>query len=171
MLRIEQLSRNHDRQGFDCGVPALNDYLRRTARQHIEKGLSITSVLTREEDPQRILGFYTLTFCEIEPASLPLKSGKGLPAHRLPAIRLGRLAVSASEQGKGHGKALLMEAVRDTATASAKAGGIALVVDAKDNAAAAFYRRYGFEPLPDLALQLFMSMDLVRAAVALMASR
>jgi GNAT superfamily N-acetyltransferase len=166
--RILQLSKRHDRDGFDCGIGALNEFLRRTARQHIEKGLSVTSVLVSDSQPDRILGYYTLVFVEVEPAQLPSLVAKPLPAHRVPAIKLARLAVATSEQGKGVGAALLAEAMRDAVSATNRAGGIALFVDAKDDRAAAFYRRYGFTPLPDLPLQLMMPIKQVAQFVEML---
>ena len=168
MDRIVRLSKKHDRDGFDCGVGALNDFLRRTARQHIEKGLSVTSVSVSDPQPDRILGYYTLVFVEVEPAQLPSQVAKPLPAHRVPAIKLVRLAVAVSEQGKGVGAALLAEAMRDAVSAANRAGGVALFVDAKDDRAAAFYKHYGFTSLPDLPLQLMMPIEKVAQFVEML---
>ncbi len=66
MLKTELLSGNHDRESFDCGEPALNEFLLKTARQHIRKGISRTFVLIDETVPNDILGYYTLTvLCNI----------------------------------------------------------------------------------------------------------
>jgi len=65
-MRLQALTSSHDRQGFDCGQPDLNDWLRRFARQHGDKGLSKTFVATREEQPTRIRGYYALS--DISPA-------------------------------------------------------------------------------------------------------
>lgn len=170
MLKIQQLTKAHDRQGFDCGVEALNHFLHRTARQHIEKNLSNTSVLIDDLEPAKILGFYTLTFCEIEPTLLPASLSKGLPSNRLPGIKLARFAISAKAQGKGYGRALLLEAMRDSVDIAKKAGGIALFVDAKDESAAAFYRKYGFASWPNDELHLMMPMNHVEKAVACIAN-
>jgi GNAT superfamily N-acetyltransferase len=168
VLKLEPLSKSHDRQAFDCGVEELNHFLRQTARQHMEKGLSVTTVMTDSEAPETLLGFYTLSFCEIEPSGLPPQFAKKYPSHRLPAVKLARLGVATAMKGKGLGKALLMEAMRDAALVAAKVSGVALVVDAKDGMAAAFYARYGFAALPDAPLHLMMPMKEVQAAVALM---
>lgn len=166
MLKILPLAKHHDRQGFDCGVEPLNKFLRQTARQHIEKGLSVTTILVDDGDPDRILGFYTLAFTEVEPGSLPAAVSKSLPSNRLPAIKLARLAVSTREQGKGYGKALLIESMKDALQASKKAGGVAFFVDAKDESAASFYRKYGFESLPGVELHLIMPMNCVEKALS-----
>ena len=65
MLKIETISKKHDRPGFDCSVDGLNKYLRRIARQHLDKGMSRTFVLIDDRRPANILGFYTLAACEI----------------------------------------------------------------------------------------------------------
>ena len=168
MDRIVHLSKRHDRDGFDCGIGALNDFLRRTARQHIEKGLSVTSVLVSDTQPERIRGYYTVVFTEVEPSQLPFHVTKSLPAHRVPAVKLARLAVAVSEQGKGVGAALLAEAMRDAVSAANRAGGIALFVDAKDARAAAFYKHYGFTSLPELPLQLMMPIKQVAQFVGML---
>jgi GNAT superfamily N-acetyltransferase len=98
--------------------------------------------------PRRILGFYALSACEVDTSGLPTDISKRLP-HRAGAVRLGRLAVEVSAQGQGLGELLLMDAIRRTCAVREQVGVFALFVDAKDDAAAAFYSRYGFAPLPD----------------------
>jgi GNAT superfamily N-acetyltransferase len=155
--RIEPLDQSHDRAGFDCGSDDLNRFLRQTARQHIEKGISSTHVLieTTATEPKPILGFFSLAACEIETASLPPHLSKKYP-RRIPAARLGRLAVSVREQGKGLGATLLIAAMEKVSVASGSIGIAALFVDAKDEKAAAFYRHFGFVPLPSQPLTLFL---------------
>lgn len=72
MLRFEPLDRHHDRKGFHCGEPGLDGYLRTTARQHAEKGISRTFVAVEPAHPDRIIGFFTLTVAEIDRALLPI---------------------------------------------------------------------------------------------------
>ncbi|GAB7026581.1 GNAT family N-acetyltransferase [Geotalea toluenoxydans] len=159
---IAPLSREHDRAGFDCGVPELNVFLKATARQHGEKGISRTFVLTEEDT--RILGFFTLTLGEIQVDRLPAGYVKKYPAHGLPAVRLGRLAVSRRHQGKGYGELLLAEAIHRTIIIADHAGLIGLFVDAKDDNAKSFYERYGFMPLPSHPLHLFLPIATLRTA-------
>ena len=83
-LKIETLTREHNRDAFDCGNHELNRYLRNTARQHIEKGISRTFVLAEDSNPTEILGFFTLASCEILVEKLPRKYAKKYPA-RAPA--------------------------------------------------------------------------------------
>jgi len=159
---IVSLSRNHDRSRFDCGVPALNNFLKATARQHGEKGISRTFVLSEQEKPATILGYFTLTLCEVQVADLPAKYVKKYPQHGLPAVRLARLAVSGKYQDKGYGGLLLADAIHRTVLIAAQAGVIGLFVDAKDERAQLFYEHYGFVALPDHPLQLFLPLETLR---------
>jgi len=161
---IVALSRNHDRSRFDCGVPALNAFLKATARQHGEKGISRTFVLSEQEKPTTILGYFTLTLCEVRVEELPAEYAGKYPQHGLPAVRLARLAVSGKYQGKGYGGLLLTDAIRRTVLIAAQAGVIGLFVDAKDESARLFYEHYGFVALPDHALQLFLPLETLRRA-------
>jgi len=159
---IVSLSRNHDRSRFDCGVPALNAFLKATARQHGVKGISRTFVLSEREKPATILGYFTLTLCEVRMADLPTKYVKKYPQHGLPAVRLARLAVSRKYQGKGYGGLLLADAIHRTVLIAEQAGVIGLFVDAKDECARLFYEHYGFVALPDHDLQLFLPLETLR---------
>lgn len=163
MLRVELLDATHDRGGFDCGVEPLNRYLQQIARQHIAKGISKTFVLVDEHAaaPKPVLGYFTISLCQVLAAHLPAKWASKLP-EQIPAMRLGRLAVARTRQGGGYGKALLVETLRRIARVAEIAGGIGLFVDAKDEAAAAFYARFGFEPTPSAPLTLFMSAETIR---------
>lgn len=155
MPRVELLSREHEREHFDCGVEPLNAFLRRTARQHQERGISRTFVLT--EDGKTIFGFFTLAATEGFTGDLPSEIAKRLPS-RIPAVILARLAVDVHHQGKGCGAALLAEAFLRVATASNQLGIAGLFVDAKDEQAAAYYRKFGFLPLVSNPQRLFLPL-------------
>ena len=155
-MQVLPLAGSHDRQGFDCGRQALNDWLRQVARQHQDKGLSKTFVAIREIEPVRICGYYALTLAELENRHLPDAWRKKLP-RRFPGVRLGRLAVERQCQGKGLGELLLIDALTRARRIHAEAGGIGLFVDALDQQAAQYYRRFGFESAPDNPLLLFLS--------------
>jgi GNAT superfamily N-acetyltransferase len=172
VLKIESLDASHDRGGFDCGVEPLNAYLRQVARQHIAKDIARTYVLVDEESriPKPLLGFFTLSICQVHAEDIPPKWVKKLPAS-IPAIRLGRLAVAKSHQGAGLGKSLLVEAIYKTAQASELTAGIGLFVDAKDAEAASFYSKFGFQGVPGSPLKLFMPMETVRQFVAVDAGK
>jgi ribosomal protein S18 acetylase RimI-like enzyme len=158
---IVPLSRDHDRSEFDCGVQELNSFLKATARQHGEKGISRTFVLT--DGNPAILGYFTLTLCEVMARNMPAEYAGKYPRHALPAVRLARLAVSRKEQGKGYGELLLTEAIHRTSLIAEQAGLIGLFVDAKNDAARAFYERYGFVTLPGQPLQLFLPIATIRS--------
>ena len=160
-MRILPLTGNHDRQGFDCGREALNDWLRQVARQHQDKGLSKTFVAVMDDDPKRICAYYALTLAELESRHLPVAWRKKLP-RRIPGVRLGRLAVATALQGKGLGELVLVNAMTRARRVYAEAGGIGLFVDAIDEAAAGFYRRFGFQQAPDNPLLLFLPVDAVK---------
>ena len=164
MLIIQPLNPTHNRAGFDCGNAPLNDFLRKTARQHREKGLSNTFVLLDEEAQQNILGFFTLSFLEVDASLLPPDSARHLPkASRLPAAKLARLAVEQHNQGKGYGAILLADAVKRIGATAKESGGIVgLFVDAKDEKARQFYLRFDFIPLQDNSLSLFLPLKTLR---------
>jgi GNAT superfamily N-acetyltransferase len=165
VLKIEPLSRKHDRAAFDCGVEELNAFLRATARQHGEKGLSRTFILTESDKPTVILGFFTLTLCEITAEHLPPSYASRYPDHSLPAVRLARLAVSRRHQRKGYGSLLVAEAVHRTVLIADQAGSVGLLVDAKNSQVRDFYKRYGFVPLLGQDKTLFLPLKTLRTAI------
>lgn len=145
MLAVEQLKpKRHDRDGFTCGEPTLDAYLRQQATQHHRDGISTTHVLVDDADPARILGYYSLSAAQLLLSDLQEADRKHLPNYPVPAIRMGRLAVSVSEQGKGHGDYLLAHAVARCLGLREQLGVGVLLVDALHEKAARFYRAYGF---------------------------
>lgn len=163
-LRIEILTRSHNRQGFDCGNADLNRYLHNTALQHTEKGISRTFVLVADEDPSEILAFFTLASCEIVVDKLPKKHAKKYPT-QAPAAKLARLAVAKNMQRKGLGTHLMLDAMDRILKVSEHLGIIGFFVDAKNHEAAMFYQQFGFIPLPDNQLQLFLPLATIRQAL------
>ncbi len=162
-MQVHPLTGSHDRQGFDCGRSQLNDWLRQVARQHQDKGLSKTFVATIEEEPTRICGYYALTLAELESRNLPDAWRKKLP-HRIPGVRLGRLAVDIKQQGRGLGELLLVDVLLRAKRIYQEAGGIGLFVDAIDDRAASFYRRFGFESIPEQPLMLFLPVQVMNSS-------
>src|SRR5712692_3686903 len=102
--------RRHDRAGFDCGVPALNEYLRRYARQNHESGGAKTLVAAQLGSPDTLLGYYTISPGAIDFAKVPDALKKRLGRYDVPVFRLGRLAVALAIQGQGLGGELLLAA-------------------------------------------------------------
>jgi len=159
---ITDLGRHHGRNDFDCGQPALNNFLQRLARQQAERDFNRTYVAVAQGE-SRIRGFYAVSSASIDFANWP--SGLRLPPYPVPVARIGRLAVDVREQGKGIGAALLRHAMRLGASLAQQIGLSAVVVDARNEAAAAFYARYGFQRFPDQNLRLFLKTAVIRQAL------
>ena len=156
--REEALSRHHDREGFDCGVPALNEYLRRYARQNHESGDAKTFVTAEPASPRIILGYYTIAPRAIDFARVPHPAKKGLGRYEVPVFRLGRLAVSLDRQGQGRGGQLLVAAGERAMAVAQAVGGVALAIDAKDDRAAQWYERLGALRLLDDPSKLILPL-------------
>jgi GNAT superfamily N-acetyltransferase len=151
-LVIERLDKNvHDWMDFDCGEAERNDYLRFTARQHVDKGYAQVWVSVPKLGSSQVIGYYTLSVTSLSPGETPGKSG----LKKIPALLLGKLAVDRRYQGQQAGVRLLLHAQRCALLVARKVGVHALVVDALNDQAAAFYRKYDFEELTTGPLHLF----------------
>jgi len=148
----------HDRAGFSCGVPTLDDYLHRFAVQHVRKSVTTVHVLVDDAAPAVILGYYTLSAAEVDGAGLSPAERKRLPRYPVPCFRLGRLACRADRRGTGLGGLLLAGAVERCLRAKQHVAAYALIVDAKDDEAAAFYRHYGFVCFGGDSLMLYLPL-------------
>lgn len=161
--RIERLARSHDRSEFDCGVEALNRYLRHQAGQDERKGVA-TPFLVVHNITGMVAGFYTLASTAVELARLPDSVVRKLPRYPIvPATLLGRLGVDARHRGLGLGEFLLLDALHRCLEASNQVASFAVVVDAKDDSARQFYAKFGFLPLPDSPHRLFLPIATVAA--------
>ena len=150
---IEALSSKHDRRTFSCGVDALDEYLRRYARQHAAANVSRTYVAA---DGATIHGYYSLAMSAIRKDNLPARYAGRFPNFPLPVARLARLAVAVRHQRQGLGELLLADALQRCLQLSEEIGMIGVIVDAKDERARGWYERYEFERLPDLPLTLWL---------------
>lgn len=159
---IEPLRREHDRTRFQCGEAALDDYLARFARQNQESGVARTCVAVGQADPARILGYYSLAVGAIDKANLPPGAARRFPNFPLPVARLARLAVDQSQQGRGFGEYLLIDALSRCLRVAEDVGIAAVVIDAKHERARAFYMRYEFDALPDHPLTLWLPLPAVQ---------
>lgn len=158
--RIEKLARQN-RKRFDCGVPELTTYLQQRASQDQKRRVSICYLLI-EQAANEIAGYYTLSAGSVDLSELPAAKAKKLPRYpTVPVARVGRLAVDVAQQGKGLGGVLLADAV--ARALAVDMGVYAVVVDAKDEQAAAFYEHHGFLPLEQTKRTLFLPLsDAVR---------
>lgn len=153
------LDKSFDREPFDCGVAPLNAFLKSRARQSQNKGFNRTYVAIAENDPRKtIVGYYAVSMGQIELNSLPDESRKSLPRHPIPVGRIGRLAIDKSMQGKGLGREVLVDALKRVRDASKIVGAFAVIVDAKNESAKRFYQKYGFLPLADDPMTLFLAI-------------
>ncbi len=163
--RDEPIAKKHDRASFDCGEPALNEFLRRHARQSHDKGAAKTFLAISKADGKTILGFYSLCPASLAYARAPEIVRKGLARHDVPVFRLGRLAVNLPFQGQGLGGQLILAAGRRCLLAAAEVGGVALLIDAKDERAAQWYASYGAASLADAPLSLLLPLATVQKAL------
>ncbi|EIC19654.1 GNAT family N-acetyltransferase [Thiorhodovibrio frisius] len=145
---IQALDGTIDTDLFHCGEPQLDLYLRRYASQDVRRGIARVFVAATPNETQRPAGFFSLSAGSVRAESLPPEMARKLPRYPVPIALLGRLAVDQSFQGRGLGSILLSDACRKVIQASQVLAVAAIVVDAKDASAAAFYRRFGFIPLP-----------------------
>jgi GNAT superfamily N-acetyltransferase len=148
----------HDCAGFDCGAEVLNDYLCKFATQHHRRGISQTYVLADPSSPSVVLGYYTLSAAQIDVAAISDADRKRLPRFPIPCFRMGRLACRRDQQGKGLGRLLIGCAVERCLNAREEVASYALIVDAKDDNAKAFYEHYGFVPCVDRPRTLYLPL-------------
>jgi GNAT superfamily N-acetyltransferase len=158
-LAVQELeTKQHDRAGFDCGVGALNRYLKHLAAQHRTKGIATAFVVVDSAEPAKILGYYSLSAAALLFDRLSDADRKGLPTYPIPAVRIGRLAAALSARGQGIGELLLQNAIKRVLLSRAALGVYAVVVEAKDASAEAFYRKYGFRLCDVEARQLYLPL-------------
>jgi GNAT superfamily N-acetyltransferase len=151
----ETLQRAHPRKAFDCGEPAVNEWLAARALQSQNKHLTVTKVLL---DPRRqIAGYYTLATGQVDFGDLPAASARGLPRRLLPVAILAWLGVSSAHQGQGLGRLLLAQALRDCHEAGKTFAFIAVILDCLNDDAKRFYQYWDFEELPGNPYRLFLS--------------
>jgi GNAT superfamily N-acetyltransferase len=163
--REEPIARSHDRASFDCGEPILNEFLRKHARQSHDKGAAKTFLAISNLAGKTVLGFYSLSPASLEYARAPEVVRKGLARHDVPVFRLGRLAVHRTVQAQGLGGQLILAAGRRCLRAATEVGGVALLIDAKNERVAKWYASYGAVPLADAPLSLLLPLSTVQAAL------
>ncbi|MNF35644.1 Acetyltransferase (GNAT) family protein [compost metagenome] len=170
MIRLEPLTGHHDRSGFECGADALDGWLKTVALQHQKKGISRTFVAVpagasaaeglhtlgyTSFHGNSVLGFYALASAYVQLEEIPPELSRRFP-RQVPVTRLGRLAVHSGLQGQGLGRLLLADAMNRALGVAQDVGSAGMVVDAKDEAAADFYRAFGFSSCGLAPLKLFL---------------
>lgn len=163
--RENPLGRHHDRVGFDCGDTALNEYLRRYARQNHESGGAKCFVAAPAAEPVRVLGFYTISPTSVEYDRVPAAAKKGLGRYDIPMFRLGRLAVDRGLHGCGLGGMMFANAAERCFRAAREVGGVALLIDAKNDSVAKWYAAQGALSLLDAPLSLVWPLAMVASAI------
>jgi ribosomal protein S18 acetylase RimI-like enzyme len=160
-ITIELLDKKrHDRSNFSCGVPTLDAYLQRQAAQDMEKHAAVVYVAVIE--PPAIAGYYTLSQFSIDFVHLPENLARRLPRYPVvPATLLGRLAIAVSLRGQRLGETLLFDALHRSLQQSHHIASAGVIVDAKDDSAASFYRKYGFNQILDAGQRLFLPMKTI----------
>jgi len=162
LLHIELLGPQHKRATFRSGSEPLDRYFQQQASQDVRR--RVTTCFVALTDARQIAGYYTLASTSILLTDLSQAVAKKLPRYpTVPAIRMGRLAVDMGYQGKGLGGALLADAL--TRACNTEIAAFALVVDAKDQAAADFYLHHGFIAFAATPLTLFLPLATARTQI------
>lgn len=164
--RIEPLDQRHDRSSFTCGQPDLDRYLKQQARQDARRRVAATFVAV-VHGAVAVAGYYSLSATGVPVHDLPPQTAARLPRYPLlPATLLGRLAVDRAHQGRKLGEFLLADALHRSLEQSTSIGSIAVIVDAIDDQARAFYEHFEFLALPDQPHRLFLPMATVAGLFA-----
>jgi predicted N-acetyltransferase YhbS len=150
----EPLAEQHRLEGFDCGKPALNDWLMRHARQAQGSGSAKTFVVA--ENDGRMVGYFSLTVGQVDTLEAPERIRKGMGQYPVPVVILARLAVSLQDHGRGIGFGLLQDAIRRTMLIAERAGIRAMLTHPIDKDATKFYTRFGFIASPLREQQLLL---------------
>jgi GNAT superfamily N-acetyltransferase len=153
----------HDVSEFSCGKASLDRWLKTRALSNQEKGFTAVMVVHEEA---RVVAYYGLAPTAVVPNVLPRSIRTGQPPDPVPCLLLGQLATDIGWTGHGIGTGLLKHALERCVTAAALVGGRALVVNAVDDEASAFWRRRGFIPSRDDPLVLFRSIADIAASLA-----
>ena len=163
--RVEKLNKSHEVEGFDCGVKAQNEYLKKFAWQNMQIGYGVPYVAVSNSS-DRVIGFYALAAGKVKFKNVPSSfNTEGLPRYPAPTILLAQLGVDKSAQGQRLGQALLVHAIEKALTISDDLGAVALEVDAASKKARSFYKKFGFVQMKDSPNHLFMSMKVGKTLI------
>lgn len=169
-LRIRPLGDNHDRAAFTCGHAAIDDFLKKIARQRQQRKIAATlTAVDADGDPRRIVGYYTMLPHQFRGNELPDPYPKGSRignVHTVPGALLAQLGVSLDFQGNGIGKKLMSHALTRITSLAEEWGCAAVVTDPIDDRARAFYAGFDFEPLGDGAPRMILDLKTIATALA-----
>ncbi len=160
---IQALADGHDRRRFSCGVEALDRWFHEQAGQSHRKRRTTVWVATDPAEPAIPIGYYSLAPFHLAFEQSPADLRRRLPKEPLPVVLIARLATATAVRGKGLGGLLLIDAVKRSHRASLQVPTHGVVVHAKGDRAAAFYRHHGFLPFADDALHLYLPMATIAA--------
>jgi ribosomal protein S18 acetylase RimI-like enzyme len=163
------LDDTHETGSFDCGEQKLDEWLRRFALANTRSGLSRTFVAVRPGD-RIVCGYFALSTGSVIFNSIPDHVRLRLPKYPIPTVHLGRLAVDRASQGQKLGETLLVEALARAGVASVSVGVYAVDVIALTPRAKAFYEKYGFKPLLDDTLHLYLPIETARQVAGIVAT-
>ncbi len=159
------LAAHHHLEAFDCGKPALNEWLIRHARQ--AQGAGSAKTFVTAGDSQQVTGYFSLTVGQIDTLDAPERIRKGMGQYPIPVVILARLAVSKKHQGLGLGIGLLQNAIQRSLLIANQAGIRAMLTHPIDEEAASFYKRFGFIASPLQEQQLLLLLKDARRWVKL----
>jgi GNAT superfamily N-acetyltransferase len=167
VLRLVLLDETHDVSGFDSGKPPLDRWLRDHALASQKGDLARTFALVENPDLRggRIVGYFSLVMGHVRQEDAPRKLVRGTPRYPIGMVLLARLAVDRSYQGQGLGAELLRLALIRSLSAGDVAAARLIGVDALDDDAEAFYRRWGFISLPESPHRLYRRLKDVRQSL------
>jgi GNAT superfamily N-acetyltransferase len=164
-LKIEPLAEHHDRRTFSCGEAELDDYFRRRAGQ--DERRNVARIFVAVSDDLGVAGFYSLSTCAINPGQLPEQIARKLLRYdTIPGALIGRLARDLRARGQGAGELLVADAIKRVLRADRSMAIWAILVDAKNQRAADFYRSLGFTAFPSRPSRLFLPTATARKAAA-----
>lgn len=161
---IEQLGRRHKRGDFRSGVPEVDEWLKRYARQAQDKRLCVTRLLI--EEPGTIAGYYTLAMGQVNFDELPHEVARKLPGTLLPIVTLAWLGLDRRCHGQGLGERLLAQALRDCHHTGQIMPFVAVLLDCATPNAKSFYRHFDFEELPGHPMKLMLPWKLLDAMMS-----
>lgn len=141
--RYTEVKSELDFANFDCGEPALNDYIQKYVSQDEKKNLCRAYVLL-DDDGSSLIGYYTLSSSSVAFEEFPDEMKKRFPKYPVPVALIGRLALGKSFQGQGIGAELIADALKRALAISQELGFAAVIVEAKNAAAVSFYKKFGF---------------------------